>query len=199
MMFSRLTVLIFSAALSVAAPHYHHGGDGDHKGDWMKDHHWGEGKRGGRGGRSGVGSEEKGSRCAAAKNSTFNSHLECEGGMKKEFDADVHPHSIAANMVGSAQEYLQQNFIPDVQHLTPSHGKMGELLELEGEDALLEGESKTVEFGGEIKTFWGCNVTFSMEDGKRSKVSQCGFKTEAHMGSKKDPEEDNEFKVEVKD
>jgi len=207
-MFSRLTLVIFSAAISIATPHYHHGEDGTHP-HWGEGAHawgegarsWGEGRSGGhkRGRGGGVMSVEKGVRCkAASSNSTLNSCAECEGGLKKEFDSTAHPHGIAANMVESAHEHLQANFIPEVSELMPPSDVMGDMLGLVKDD-LEEGESKTVEFGGKITVEWGCNMTFSMEDGKRSRISQCGFKRESNMGKKKELEPEDDIDVELKE
>jgi hypothetical protein len=129
---------------------------------------------------------------------------ECEGGMKKTMSIGIGTNELVEDIATEMNE-MYQSMMPDEKSLLPSDETMMELMNLEDEELLLltvEGKgkgddptstmTKTVSFGGYLKVFWGCNVTFTKEGMKMSKNIECGAKSLEGVGKK--PDEDNNYK-----
>jgi len=137
---------------------------------------------------------EKGIKCKGKAERKKGVGKECEGGVKKKMSVGIGAQDLAEDIANEVED-MQKNMMPDQKSLIPTDDIMMELLGLDndimmmdGEDCTEDGCSKTVEFGGYFKLFWGCNVTFSKKGLKMSKDVVCGGKSFEGMGKK--PEDD---------
>mmetsp|Transcript_3663 Transcript_3663/g.8425 ORF Transcript_3663/g.8425 Transcript_3663/m.8425 type:complete len:214 (+) Transcript_3663:184-825(+) len=156
-------------------------GNHDHKrnGDHDDDH------EGGGGARMSV---EKGFRCRGGFRRGKGAKKECEGGFKKAVSRRTKNEWDLLDDTTKEVQSMHAEMMPDADSLLPEEDVMTQLGEMfesysvveEGED---EDGEKMVQFGGYVKLFWGCNVTFSKEDTKMSKTVACGAKTYEGMGS----------------
>jgi len=136
---------------------------------------------------------EKGIRCSGGgvKDEKFGKR--CVGGQKFGGKAKTKATELVQSVADGLHEHLHEGYLPTKGEFTPSEEEMQQIMEME--DGLLsieEGKEKDVEFGGFVKVFWGCNATFSMEDGTASKVVGCGMKSFQRTGKK-----DNESEIDV--
>lgn len=122
------------------------------------------------------------------------SYKECEGGVKKTMGIGI-PAGELADDIAIEVEDMHKSMIPDHKSLLPTDETMIELIGLDDMDGTMtndedcsseEGCTKTVEFGGYFKLFWGCNVTFTKKGKKISKDIACGGKSFQGMGKKQD-------------
>mmetsp|Transcript_6674 Transcript_6674/g.10423 ORF Transcript_6674/g.10423 Transcript_6674/m.10423 type:complete len:210 (-) Transcript_6674:508-1137(-) len=115
----------------------------------------------------------------------------CEAGMKKKISVGLGAEEIASD-AASEMEGLYKMLMPDQDSLLPMDETMLELMEMDDIDVeeMEKGASKTVEFGGFLKAFWGCNVTYSKDSlFKVSETIQCGAKAMQGMGKVPQDEE----------
>lgn len=143
--------------------------------------------------RSGTISFEKGMKCRGKfecddEEISGKGGMECEGGLKADFEMDTSAKDIAHEVTQVLTEQMKDVIMPNHSNsiddlLYPSKKDMEALMELDGFRSDIEGEedgvyhSKTVEFGGALEVKWGCNVTISgkYDDGEFSKKVECGF------------------------
>jgi hypothetical protein len=140
--------------------------------------------------------KEKGFKChGAGSSSEFDN--ECEGGMKMEFEMSIKPTDMIWNVVEEVHDQLHENFIPDVEFLTPSDEVLDDWSSMadeaaasQKEELLDEGKTWSMEFGGTARMEWSCKVTYSYKEGKLSKSAACGFKGSSKSGKKDSNQED---------
>eukprot|EP01083_Nonionella_stella_P216184 777416_1 len=143
--------------------------------------------------RSGTISFEKGMKCRGKfecddEERSGKGGMECEGGLKADFEMDTSAKDIAHEVTQVLTEQMKDVIMPNHSNsiedlLYPSKKDMEALMELDGFRSDIEGEedgvyhSRTVEFGGALEVKWGCNVTISgkYDDGEFSKKVECGF------------------------
>mmetsp|Transcript_3035 Transcript_3035/g.4471 ORF Transcript_3035/g.4471 Transcript_3035/m.4471 type:complete len:207 (+) Transcript_3035:120-740(+) len=140
---------------------------------------------------SGTISFEKGMRCRGKfecdeEEKSGKGGMECEGGLKADFEMDTSAKDIAHEVTQVLTEQMKDVILPNHSNsiedlLYPSKKDMEALMKMDDFRSDIEEEdgvySKTVEFGGALEVKWGCNVTISgkYDDGEFSKKVECGF------------------------
>jgi len=137
---------------------------------------------------------EKGAKCKAHADKTNGAGRDCEGGVKQVMSFGIGANELAEDVSDKIRDLHSEMILPDEKEtLVPddvlsewmSLDEIDEIDEIFGdEDCSDEGCKKVMKFGGYVKAFWGCNVTFSKDGLKMSKEFTCGFKSFEGMGKK---------------
>jgi len=132
---------------------------------------------------------EKGVKCKGHADKTKGAGRECEGGVKQVRSFGIGAKDLVEDVSEKVRD-MHSEIVDDKSVLVPEDVIM-ELINLDltdpvdifgEEDCSEEGCSKTMSFGGYLKAFWGCNITFSKTGLKMSKDVGCGFKSFQGMG-----------------
>lgn len=135
---------------------------------------------------------EKGVKCKGHADKAKGAGRECEGGVKQVRSFGMGAKDLAEDVSDKIRD-MHSDIVDEKSILVPEEVLM-ELMnwdqidevDIFGEEdcSVEEGCSKQVSFGGYLKAFWGCNITFSKKGMKMSKEVGCGFKSFEGMGKK---------------
>ena len=138
------------------------------------------------------GYEEKGVKCKGSADKKKGVGKQCEGGIKQVKSFGVGAEELAEDASDNIRD-MHSEMIDNKGILVPDEAMEEliswdniDLVDIFGEEDCSEGKgcSKKVEFGGYVKAFWGCNITFSKKGKKMVKEVGCGFKSSEAMGKK---------------
>eukprot|EP00533_Pseudo-nitzschia_delicatissima_P007523 CAMPEP_0116081892 /NCGR_PEP_ID=MMETSP0327-20121206/2443_1 /TAXON_ID=44447 /ORGANISM="Pseudo-nitzschia delicatissima, Strain B596" /LENGTH=199 /DNA_ID=CAMNT_0003572665 /DNA_START=225 /DNA_END=824 /DNA_ORIENTATION=+ len=134
---------------------------------------------------------EKGAKCKAHADKTKGAGRGCEGGVKQVMSFGIGAKELAEDVSDKVRDLHSEMILPDEKDILVPDDVLSEWMSLDeiddifgDEDCSDEGCKKVMEFGGYVKAFWGCNVTFSKDGLKMSKDFTCGFKSFEGMGKK---------------
>ena len=134
---------------------------------------------------------EKGAKCKAHADKTKGAGRGCEGGVKQVMRFGIGAKELAEDDSDKVRDLHSEMILPAEKDILVPDDVLSEWMSLDeiddifgDEDCSDEGCKKVMEFGGYVKAFWGCNVTFSKDGLKMSKDFTCGFKSFEGMGKK---------------
>ena len=94
----------------------------------------------------------------------------CRGGILVKFPMECTPKEYVLEVAHGLEEQVCSIAIMNAEDLMLD---MNQVMDADNKMLMMEGAEKTFEFGGYAKVEWGCNVTYAMTKGKRSKMSCC--------------------------
>lgn len=133
---------------------------------------------------------EKGVKCTGKADKTKGGK-KCEGGVKQAQSFGIGTKELVEDVSDKVRD-MHSEIVDNKSILVPEDVIM-ELLSLDDidpvdlfgeEDCSEEGCGKTMSFGGYVKAFWGCNITYAKKGLKLSKDVACGFKSFEGVGKK---------------